>query len=327
MTDGGAGDDLCPARACRLALEELGLLQETPKQPERSDARRLLAGTAVLWPGTLAGEPAEKDGAATSALREEPVPPLSSRFCLGPRPPLAPAPGNSDDLELVLRRFLGEVPEADVTAVRRVENSSQRSLYAAVKAGMTANAALVAMASACGSLLAPNEALLWHGTLVENARNIAVHGFNRAYCGRHGTKLGLGTYFAGRAGYAVRFCDAGCRPAATALQNAGAATRRGLLATAATAPPPSRPPHAGSAAGRERAEGGGRRRMMFLARVLVGEWTVGSPDLVEPPCKEDGLSLARFDSTTDSLDRPTMFCVFRDFQAVPEYLVEFRLPW
>lgn len=64
------------------------------------------------------------------------------------------------------------------------------------------------------------------------------------------------------------------------------------------------------------------RRMMFLAKVLVGAWAKGSPDMVEPPLR-DGDGMARYDSTVDDVDAPSMFCVFRDFQAVPCYLVEF----
>jgi len=34
-----------------------------------------------------------------------------------------------------------------------------------------------------------NERLLWHGTTLEAAENICMHGFNRAYCGRNGEIL------------------------------------------------------------------------------------------------------------------------------------------
>eukprot|EP00927_Polykrikos_kofoidii_P033657 TRINITY_DN2847_c0_g3_i1.p1 TRINITY_DN2847_c0_g3~~TRINITY_DN2847_c0_g3_i1.p1 ORF type:complete len:1015 (-),score=110.30 TRINITY_DN2847_c0_g3_i1:167-2860(-) len=63
-------------------------------------------------------------------------------------------------------------------------------------------------------------------------------------------------------------------------------------------------------------------RIMFLAKVLVGDWTRGSPELLEPPHK-DTEGLARFDSTVDDVQSPSIFCVFKDFQAIPLYLVEF----
>jgi len=66
-------------------------------------------------------------------------------------------------------------------------------------------------------------------------------------------------------------------------------------------------------------------RVVFLASVLVGEWTRGSPELVEPPHK-DSEGMIRFDSTVDNEESPKIFCVFRDFQAIPLYLVEFTGP-
>lgn len=146
-----------------------------------------------------------------------------------------------------------------IISVHRVENESLATVYDAVKS----------------TTAAARERDLWHGTSEESARNIVLSGFNRAYCGRHGTRYGNGTYFSVDAAYSTRFCD----------------KRKG-------------------------------RRAMFLAKVLVGEWTKGSPGLVEPPHK-DSDGMARYDSTVDNAADPKVFCVFRDFQAVPLYLVEF----
>merc|ERR1719343_572482 len=52
----------------------------------------------------------------------------------------------------------------------------------------------------------PPELKLWHGTTLDCVHNIVLHGFNRAYSGRHGTKLGHGTYFSANAAYSLRFC-------------------------------------------------------------------------------------------------------------------------
>jgi len=72
----------------------------------------------------------------------------------------------------------------------------------------------------------------------------------------------------------------------------------------------------------------GRRaqtRVMFLAKVLVGDSTTGSPELREPPRRDDQ-TLQRYDSTVDNTASPNIFCVFKDFQALPLYLVEFVGP-
>lgn len=66
------------------------------------------------------------------------------------------------------------------------------------------------------------------------------------------------------------------------------------------------------------------RRYVFFSKVLVGSWTKGSPDLVEPPYK-DKECLARYDSTADDHDHPINFCVFRDYQALPTHMLEFTL--
>eukprot|EP00435_Cladocopium_sp_Y103_P066574 s39_g28.t2 len=66
------------------------------------------------------------------------------------------------------------------------------------------------------------------------------------------------------------------------------------------------------------------RRTCFFAKVLVGEWAKGSPELVEPPCK-DAEGLLRYDCTVDDTESPVNFCIFRDFQAMPTYLLEFTV--
>uniref|UniRef100_A0A8C5MXR2 Poly [ADP-ribose] polymerase n=1 Tax=Leptobrachium leishanense TaxID=445787 RepID=A0A8C5MXR2_9ANUR len=49
-----------------------------------------------------------------------------------------------------------------------------------------------------------NEKHLYHGTDYSTAEKISLHGFNRAFCGKHGVSYGKGTYFAKDASYS---CD------------------------------------------------------------------------------------------------------------------------
>lgn len=139
------------------------------------------------------------------------------------------------------------------------DSGQQASVYKAVRSVM-------------GS---PAEQLLWHGTSWQSVASILRNGFNRAYAGRHGTRLGAGTYFAADVGYALRFCSRG------------------------------------------------RPRALLLARVLVGRYAKGAPGLVEPPPLDDGAGTGarRHDSTVDDIEDPRVFCVFKDFQALPVGLV------
>lgn len=178
-----------------------------------------------------------------------------------PQPCAALDTVETDDLSHVRSLFLAQVPEANVLGTYRVENPTLRAVYSAVRE---------AMGNDC-------ELDLWHGTAAECVPNIVRNGFNRAYSGRHGTKLGHGSYFSASAAYSIRFCDKKCL-----------------------------------------------RRIVFFSKVLVGTWTKGSPDLVEPPHRDKDC-VSRYDSTVDNPDHPINFCIFRDYQALPTHLIEFTL--
>jgi len=69
-------------------------------------------------------------------------------------------------------------------------------------------------------------------------------------------------------------------------------------------------------------KGGGQdgTKILILSRVLVGRYCKGSSSDVEPPSFNDEGD--RYDTTVDSEESPSIFAVFRDFQAVPLFLVE-----
>jgi len=181
---------------------------------------------------------------------------LISRSLLSCSPQATPwpqeAPGRSD-IEVVRGWLVTTLPAVEVRAILRVECQLATAAYTGVRKS-----------------LGP-ERLLWHGTPWAAVANIVRHGFNRAYGGRHGARLGRGTYFAEDASYALRFC------------------------------------------------GRSPSRALFLAGVLPGRYCRGEDGLVEAPADDSG---ARYDSTVDDLERPKVFCVFRDFQALPLYLAE-----
>jgi len=63
-------------------------------------------------------------------------------------------------------------------------------------------------------------------------------------------------------------------------------------------------------------------KYVFQCRVLTGKFTEGSPDMKEPPQRQD--AKFRYDSVTNDVQNPAIFVVFKDTQSYPEYLVAFR---
>lgn len=59
---------------------------------------------------------------------------------------------------------------------------------------------------------------------------------------------------------------------------------------------------------------------MFVARVLTGIYTEGDSYMNVPPLRND---TDHYDSLVDVLDDPSMFVVFHDNQAYPDYLITF----
>ncbi|XP_063256979.1 protein mono-ADP-ribosyltransferase PARP14-like [Prinia subflava] len=65
------------------------------------------------------------------------------------------------------------------------------------------------------------------------------------------------------------------------------------------------------------------KKYMYLARVLVGEYSLGKKGSVTPAQKNSSNSVDLFDSSTDNMNQPSMFIIFNDIQAYPEYLITF----
>ncbi|MCI4387957.1 hypothetical protein PGIGA_G00080100 [Pangasianodon gigas] len=75
-----------------------------------------------------------------------------------------------------------------------------------------------------------------------------------------------------------------------------------------------------SARGYAKPDQQGHKRM-YLARVLVGDFTTGKSGLLAPPAK-NSTSMELYDSVTDN--QQSMFVIFHDVQAYPEYLITFQ---
>lgn len=67
-----------------------------------------------------------------------------------------------------------------------------------------------------------------------------------------------------------------------------------------------------------------RKAKMFLARVLVGKYTVGQPKYRKPPPLQPDDPCSKFyDSCVDRDKNPKIFVIFDSAQAYPEYLIEY----
>ncbi|KFP57773.1 Poly [ADP-ribose] polymerase 12, partial [Cathartes aura] len=65
---------------------------------------------------------------------------------------------------------------------------------------------------------------------------------------------------------------------------------------------------------------GSYTKTMFLARVLVGEFTLGSSSYVWPPLKDNQNF---YDSCVNNSSNPSIFVIFEKQQIYPEYLIEY----
>ncbi|KAM9738316.1 protein mono-ADP-ribosyltransferase PARP10 [Menidia menidia] len=62
-------------------------------------------------------------------------------------------------------------------------------------------------------------------------------------------------------------------------------------------------------------------KFIFMSKVLTGDFTKGCHAMKTAPLKETGDIPLRYDSVTDDITKPTMFVIFNDTQAFPEYLI------
>ncbi|XP_073490628.1 protein mono-ADP-ribosyltransferase PARP14-like isoform X2 [Aquarana catesbeiana] len=70
--------------------------------------------------------------------------------------------------------------------------------------------------------------------------------------------------------------------------------------------------------------GGNGQRHMYLARVLTGLYCAGNQGIITPPAKNTANPTDLYDSVTDNIQNPSMFVIFNDIQAYPEYHIIFQ---
>lgn len=62
-------------------------------------------------------------------------------------------------------------------------------------------------------------------------------------------------------------------------------------------------------------------KFIFVAKVLTGDFTVGKHEIKTAPLKENSAEPVRYHSVTDQINSPTLFVIFNDTQAYPQYLI------
>ncbi|KAJ7991372.1 hypothetical protein DPEC_G00283130 [Dallia pectoralis] len=62
-------------------------------------------------------------------------------------------------------------------------------------------------------------------------------------------------------------------------------------------------------------------KFVFVAKVLTGDFTKGSHSMKTAPLKDVSEIPLRYDSVADTTDNPSLFVIFNDTQAYPEYLI------
>ncbi|XP_069838587.1 protein mono-ADP-ribosyltransferase PARP14-like [Dendropsophus ebraccatus] len=65
------------------------------------------------------------------------------------------------------------------------------------------------------------------------------------------------------------------------------------------------------------------QKHLYLARVLTGVFCMGQRGMVAPPAKNQSNTTDLYDSVTDNPASPSMFIIFNDIQAYPEYHITF----
>lgn len=133
----------------------------------------------------------------------------------------------------------------------------------------------------------PLEYKLFHGTSNESIESICKLGFNRSFCGQNGSAYGQGVYFARDASYSHNFSKPKNMP---------------LLRTSLPQP---------------------QIYQMLLAKVLVGNYQLIRSNNSNFKDTEFSIDGFQYDSVVDDLNNPSIFVVFKDYRALPHYLIEY----
>ena len=81
--------------------------------------------------------------------------------------------------------------------------------------------------------------------------------------------------------------------------------------------------HASTSDGFAAKSGTSGHQMMFLSKVIVGLYVVGNSSTVRPPPRDPSKPYNLYHSCVDNQSNPSMFVVFENDQAYPEFLISY----
>lgn len=65
-------------------------------------------------------------------------------------------------------------------------------------------------------------------------------------------------------------------------------------------------------------------RYVYYAKVLVGDFTVGTPSMIVAPNKNTADPNETYDSVVDKVANPGIYVMFQDYEYYTEYLITFK---
>ncbi|XP_075066298.1 protein mono-ADP-ribosyltransferase PARP11 [Mixophyes fleayi] len=198
---------------------------------------------------------------------------------------LVPLVKHCNEYNEVTNLFGKSMDKNRITGILRIQNLDLWEFYCRKKAQLKKKKGLPDVA----------EEMLFHGTSNEFVNAICIHNFDWRINGIHGAVYGKGTYFAKNASLSSQYCKNSGKHGAT-LKLHGVNTECCLSL---------------------------KKKAMFLARVLVGDYTTGDSKYIRPPSK-DGSLVNLYDSCVDNPFCPLIYVIFDSNQTYPEYIIHFE---
>ena len=218
--------------------------------------------------------------------------------------PLAPT---SEEYNQVATGVLETVPGCKILCVYKINHPKHRRAYKLFEDS------LLAKGRQSGRNVSKYvQPRLYHGTDESTADLIIRDGFDRSFCGKNATAYGKGVYFGKRYHFHCPQPEPNHSPPNHAL----------ILLLRTPSPLQARDASYSASSTYSVPDARGVRRM-FQVRVAVGEWCLGKYAMKVPDVRVQSTN-ERYESTVNDMHNPGIWVAYKDSQALPEYLIEFK---